>query len=178
MKCQCGCGEDAGVYARDNKRLEQIAGTPKAFLRGHNSKSRPGRKCSLEECNKPHWAKDFCYEHYQRNRRNGDPRRVVRKRSSVPLPTKQGYMRRFMPEHPNSNSNGYVYEHALVMSGILGRPLRTGEQVHHKNGIRHDNDPDNLELWIKSHPSGIRASDAVAWAREILARYDTVELVG
>jgi len=29
----------------------------------------------------------------------------------------------------------------------------------------------NLELWTRPQPAGIRVSDAIAWAREILARY-------
>jgi hypothetical protein len=37
--------------------------------------------------------------------------------------------------------------------------------------VRDDNRPENLELWTRPQPSGIRASDAVAWAREILERY-------
>ena len=30
----------------------------------------------------------------------------------------------------------------------------------------------NLELWIKPQPAGIRVSDAIAWAKEILDRYE------
>ena len=37
--------------------------------------------------------------------------------------------------------------------------------------MKDDNRPENLELWIRPQPSGIRAVDAVAWAREILDRY-------
>lgn len=31
--------------------------------------------------------------------------------------------------------------------------------------------PENLELWTTPQPTGIRAGEALAWAREIIARY-------
>ena len=61
-----------------------------------------------------------------------------------------------------------IPEHRLVMEGIIGRKLATLETVHHRNGIRDDNSPSNLELWASRNPRGQRVQDMTKWAIEYL----------
>jgi hypothetical protein len=62
------------------------------------------------------------------------------------LDRSKGYVLAYSPDHPCATNRGYVYEHRLVMEEVLGRRLARDEHVHHRNGKRWDNRPENLEV--------------------------------
>lgn len=127
-------------------------------------------ECSVEGCDRPHRLNGFCEGHNAQVRR-GAPIGVLptrTKRNGDWYTNKSGYVCRYTP----GSIGKMEFEHRVVMESILGRALTSSENVHHINGVRDDNRPENLELWSTSQPYGQRVSDKVAWAREILARYE------
>ena len=182
----------ASICKVDGCEFESLA---KGYCSAHYARSRRGKmelsipvkvitargKCSINGCERQGYAGGLCNPHYQRRKRHGAPLAggIVRRTKGSGNISKDGYRYLFIPGHPNASKNGSrvpskVLEHRYVMSQLLGRPLLKGETVHHKDGNKLNNQPDNLELWVSSHPGGQRVDDLVAWAKAIIDRYESV----
>lgn len=131
--------------------------------------------CSYPGCTNTAHIKStgHCSGHYGQVRRGKQltPLRKMRPRGTGSLHP-QGYVKMYEPTHPNADAAGRVNQHRLVMEEHLGRYLLPGENIHHKNGVRHDNRLENLELWVVFQPAGQRPEDLLAWAHEIIRRYE------
>lgn len=59
-----------------------------------------------------------------------------------------GYKIIYMPEHPKViGASGCAYEHIIIAEQKLGRLLTDDEVVHHIDGNRSNNSPDNLIIF-------------------------------
>jgi hypothetical protein len=63
------------------------------------------------------------------------------------LPEDMRILARQMVRSPKQR---YILEHRIVAASAIGRPLEKSEVVHHRNGIKNDNSPTNLEVGQRS----------------------------
>lgn len=124
-----------------------------------------GPECAFDGCTTKPYIKHYCRGHYDQLRRG-------KKLTKITPYAKCGTGVWINGYHFKIRDGKRVGVHRLVMEEMLGRRLLPGENVHHINGVRDDNRPENLELWVTSQPSGQRIEDKIKWAKELLARYD------
>lgn len=63
-----------------------------------------------------------------------------------PYILKGGYKKVLKPDHSRADKKGYAFEHILVVESLIGRALRMGEEVHHLDHDKGNNNPANLHL--------------------------------
>ena len=126
----------------------------------------------------PQMICEYCKASVPRKRNGGGSYAYARRFCSPACAYEQ--RKRDSEQRPYLDQHGYVIvfvngrrvpEHRYVMETMLGRPLTSTETVHHRNGVRRDNRPDNLEVWLKGQPAGQRLEDRIDAAILLLEQH-------
>lgn len=117
------------------------SGKIKRLLRPHYN----GTVCPVLGCEKKCEDMGMCGKHAQRVRRHGNPNYIP---SEL---VRSALIREAQPRLGKCKPTTYKklfgrHEHRHVAEIKIGRPLQSGEIVHHVDGNRHNNSPDNLEV--------------------------------
>ncbi|MDD4802631.1 MAG: hypothetical protein PHF24_06805 [Syntrophomonas sp.] len=59
---------------------------------------------------------------------------------------KDGYIEVYAPDHPMAHKDGYIYEHRLVEKNKHPFTFPSALPVHHLNGLKNDNRPENIKM--------------------------------
>lgn len=147
-------------YCRKHWKTWRIYGDPLFRQRAVAIPIAEGQLCPVDDCGRPVQKQGLCGGHYMRHRRGQSLNAPMK----TPAPAGAGYTHHSGYRMLTINGER-IAEHRLVMERTLGRRVEPFEEVHHKNGIRDDNRPENLELWVSTR-SGQRVSDLVAFVVE------------
>lgn len=119
-----------------------------------------GWTCEVSGCkrtNRAYRVATLCRTHYRRKTAGeADWDRPIRDKRPAGAGYKHGSGYVLVYDRDRGRA---VLEHRMVMESLLDRELLSHENVHHKNGDRSDNRPENLELWTRGQPAGQRVDD-------------------
>lgn len=131
--------------------------------------------CIVDGCTNRATARGLCGTHRYRKSKHGDVQAdiPIKQVEGTGYVTRHGYRVVPIPREDRwlVHHNRTEFEHRYVMAKMLGRPLTRDESVHHRNGQRLDNRPENLELWSRYQPKGQRVSDKLEYAIELMNLY-------
>ena len=147
--CQCACGSLHRV-STGNLRHGSVwsCGCLARELSSERRRTarRPPRLCRQPGCGQTteKGGHGYCGKHSQRLRRYGDPDYVTpsevwRKNN------REAQIRRYLTVKPTTYRKLFGHQgHRVVAEGVIGRPLRPDEHVHHRDENKHNNARENL----------------------------------
>lgn len=155
MACCTEC--ERPVCARGLCRYHYREAHKRGFSEDLRVGKRPTRPCSVDGCDRHAQSVGYCWFHYQKLRRYGDPLHETQQRTGRRF--ERGYVALWRPDHPASRDDGYVLEHRMLWWDTHG-PIPDGWQIHHINGIKDDNRLENLVALTNEAHQAVHAAEA------------------
>lgn len=85
-----------------------------------------------------------------------------------------GYMKILYKDHPRADKRGYILEHVAIWEQVHNKSLPNGYVVHHLNGVKSDNRPENLAAFSSRQHQHVLAAKAKR-IRELEAKVRLLE---
>lgn len=109
------------------------------------------------------------------DKHNSLPQSVLLPYKGGSIVNRCGYLYELCPDHPKANSWGYVPQHRLVAERALGRYLQSEELVHHIDGNKLNNAPENLQVVSRRehallHRAEVRARTLAPLTHELVEK--------
>jgi len=162
-----GTDQSANIRKNESLALGFFIGStmpPKAFVG-------PLPKCTAPGCDRisRYVTAHLCGMHEMRLHRYGDVNHVTSNEDRIKRCCEAQQARAVAKPTSYRKKQGR-HEHRIVAEQMLGRPLKRGEIVHHIDGNRHNNAPDNLQ--VMSQADHLRLHHAEMWvARKLKNGY-------
>jgi hypothetical protein len=159
-KCDCGCSKDV-LSSNWKKGAHASCGCMQRKWIADAKKAKKPTHCTVDGCLGDVFLVGICKKHYERRRKFNDvnyvtPESVSRDRCRDAqlknvVSVKATTYRKLFGRH----------EHRVVAEAVIGRPLKSDEHVHHKDGNKHNNAPDNLVVMTRSEHLRLHALEKI-----------------
>ena len=144
--CHCGCGQKTSISTFNDSRNGYKKGEPKKFIRFHGN-----IKPTLIPKNCVICGKEFLPR--KKNRQESQKTCSAKCRNAyvsiIGEPKRTAILKSRNKGHSYRKSH-YRHEHRIVMERILGRSLLPNEIIHHIDGDKLNNNPENLMLLTRA----------------------------
>lgn len=132
--------------------------------------------CKIDDCTSSAESWGMCGKHYMRTKRYGDANYVT------PEEIRRANNRTAQIASSNPKKSTYKklhgkHEHRVIAEQKIGRALLSNEHVHHIDGDKHNNHPNNLEVLLHSEHARLHAKDVACGEKSHRAKLTEIQVV-